>query len=116
MAFSEPYLSNKIKFITLKGKHIPYQNLQDLEDKVIGVVRDYSYDEAFMAADFLNRYESNSLESNLLKLVDGRIDLTLEDEIVALHSINNDNEIKKEAKRPCPLIDGCHKKTDGYTN
>ncbi|MCG8572883.1 MAG: transporter substrate-binding domain-containing protein [Spirochaetes bacterium] len=93
--YSDPFMSNVIRFITVKKKNIPYHTLEDLKGFKIGVIQDYVYDEAFMKADYLNKIDATALESNLKKLLADRIDLTLEDEIVARYTINNDPALKK---------------------
>jgi polar amino acid transport system substrate-binding protein len=86
--YSEPFLDNAIKFIKRKGDDFEYTDLNSLKGKSVGVVRGYGYESEFLKANSFKRPESNSLVANVRKLVNNRIDLTLEDEIVARATIS----------------------------
>lgn len=86
--FSQPYFENAIKFIKRKDDTFEYRNLTSLKGKNIGVIRGYGYDDAFLTADNFQRTETNSLLSNVKKLINHRISLTLEDELVARTTIS----------------------------
>jgi polar amino acid transport system substrate-binding protein len=83
LQFSEPYLNNSIKFIKKKGNTFDYSGLESLTGKSVGIVREYGYGDDFLSAKNFKRPEAKNLISNIRKLIAGRIDLTLEDEIVA---------------------------------
>lgn len=83
LAYSDPYLTNQIKFIKRTGDAFEYQGLDSLTGKNVAVVRDYGYGDAFLTATNFKRPEAKDLVTNLRKLVSGRVDLTLEDEVVA---------------------------------
>lgn len=83
LMFSTSYLDNSIKFIKKKGDNFEYIGRESLDDKSIGVVRGYSYTDDFTKAKNFSRSEAKDFIGNLRKLIAGRIDLTLEDEIVA---------------------------------
>ncbi|GAA3933638.1 transporter substrate-binding domain-containing protein [Litoribacillus peritrichatus] len=83
LMYSDPYLENQIKFIKRKNDDFEYSGLDSLTGKNIGVVRGYGYGDAFLTATNFKRPESKNLISNIKKLIAGRIDLTLEDEVVA---------------------------------
>jgi polar amino acid transport system substrate-binding protein len=83
LLYSEPYLSNSIKFIKKKGNTFDYSGLESLSGKSIGIDRGYGYGDDFLNAKHFKRPEARNLISNIRKLIAGRIDLTLEDEIVA---------------------------------
>ena len=85
--YSEPYLENAIKFIKLKGNDFEYTSLASLNGKQIGTVRGYGYSDDFLNSNEFRRQEANDLVSNIRKLINQRIDLTLEDEIVARATI-----------------------------
>ena len=80
LLYSEPYLTNTISFIKKKSTVIEYRGLADLQGWVIGVVRDYAYNEAFNRSRGLIKIPANFNVQNLQKLNDGTIDLTLGDE------------------------------------
>ncbi len=83
LKYSDPYLENQIKFIKRKGDGFEYDGLESLTGKNVGVVRDYGYGNEFLNAPNFKRPETNDFITNLKKLVAGRIDVTLEDEVVA---------------------------------
>ena len=85
--FSKPYASNDIKFISLKGDPFEFDGLNSLRGKQVGVIRGYGYSEEFNRSDEFKKEPVPDFMLNLKKLVTHRIDLTLEDEIVARHRI-----------------------------
>lgn len=90
LEFSEPYAVNDLKFIKRKGDSFEFTDLNSLSGKKIGIVRGYGYSEAFLQANNFKREETPTLISNLLKLVNKRIDLTLEDELDARNIISKE--------------------------
>ncbi len=83
MEFSDSYASNRIVFIKNKSNDYEYNGLASLHNKTVGVVRDYAYGNEFLNDPQINLSVSNSLISNVKKVIAGRVNLTLEDEIVA---------------------------------
>ncbi len=86
--FSEPYAENQIKFIKRKGEPFVYTGLESLKGLTVGVVRGYGYGDDFWNAPDFEREEANDLVTNVKKVVAGRVDLTLEDEIVARYILS----------------------------
>ena len=87
LIYSEPYLYNRIVFIKKKGDGFEYDGIGSLEGKKVGTVQDYNYGDEFLKAEHFKRISTVGLINNVRKLVNGRIDLTLEDEIVARSDI-----------------------------
>ena len=85
--FSDPYVENRIVFLKPSGSTWNYTGLTSLRGKRIGVIRDYAYSDTFNKSDVFQRDASGEFVANVLKLVSGRIDLTLEDEFVARFEI-----------------------------
>jgi len=83
MAFSTPYAKGQVRFIKRKGDPFEYTDLDSLAGKTVGIVRGYGYGDAFNNATRVTREPANDLLINVRKLVRNRIDLTLEDDIVA---------------------------------
>ncbi|WP_428633562.1 substrate-binding periplasmic protein [Sedimenticola sp.] len=83
LIYSDPYVQNSIKFIKKKNDPFEYDGLKSLSGKKVGIVSGYGYGDDFSKADNFSRPEAGSVEANIKKLLSGRIDLTLEDEIVA---------------------------------
>ena len=85
--YSDPFVVNEIRFIKRVGDPFQYRGIESLEGLRIGVVRSYSY------ADDLAKYPELVLDptsdfiTNVRKLVAGRVDITLEDEIVAKNTL-----------------------------
>jgi len=88
LAFSEPYLETYIRFIKRKDKKFEFNSFADLKGMMIGVVKDYAYDDEFNQSRGLIKISERNLIQNLLKLNQGRIDLTLDDELVLQYEIN----------------------------
>jgi polar amino acid transport system substrate-binding protein len=86
--YSEPYLESSIRFIKRKGSDFEFRSLGDLKGVMVGTVVDYAYDEAFNNARDIVKIPERNLVQNLLKLTQGRIDLTLDDERVLRYEIN----------------------------
>lgn len=83
LLFSEPYLENSIKFIKKKGDSFNFDGLESLTGKSVGVVRGYGYGDDFLNAKNFKRPVAKDFIANVRKLVAGRVNLTLEDELVA---------------------------------
>ncbi|OOF19914.1 MULTISPECIES: transporter substrate-binding domain-containing protein [Salinivibrio] len=82
--YSDSYLTNELTFIKRAGDSFQFSDLSGLQGKTIGIIRDYGYGDAFLASDSFDKPEANNLVTNLKKLLANRIDLTLEDRVVAL--------------------------------
>jgi len=85
---SAPFIHNRVVFIQPKDSNFKFQGLESLKGKSIGVIRDYSYGEDFKMSKSFKRIPATNLVSNLKKLAANRIELTLEDELVARFTIN----------------------------
>lgn len=86
--YSNPYLINEIRFIKLSGTKHRFEDLEDLKGLVIGVARGYLYEPSFDKADFFIKDEGVDIVSNLKKLKHGRVDLAVEDKLVARYYLN----------------------------
>lgn len=88
LKYSEPYLENSLKFIMRKGYGFEYSGMASLSGKNVGIVRNYGYGDEFLAATNFKKPEASDLVSNAKKLLAKRIDLTLEDELVAKSTLS----------------------------
>ena len=79
LLFSLPYLENNIHFIKKKTTALDYHSLNDLKGYVIGMTKNYAYDESFDTAKNLIKIPQNHIIQNLLRLQQNQIDLTLGD-------------------------------------
>ena len=91
LKYSEPYLTNQIKFIKRKGDPFEFDGLDSLAGKTVGTVRGYGYGDDFGNADTFTRSPSPRLITNIRKLIHERLDLTLEDELVARSLIGKED-------------------------
>ncbi|MGY4533996.1 polar amino acid transport system substrate-binding protein [Pseudomonas sp. TE3786] len=83
--FSQPYLINRIRFLRRKGTDTRFRSLSDLGTASIAVVRGYSYQQAFDADTQLVKVPVVDFAMGARMLAAGRVQLTLEDELVARH-------------------------------
>ena len=89
LKYSDPYLENSLKFIKRSGDSFEYNGIDSLKGKTVGIVRNYGYGDEFLNAKTFKKPESNDFVSNAKKLTAKRIDLTLEDELVAKSTLSN---------------------------
>lgn len=91
LMYSDSYAANNIKFIKAKGDPFEFNGISSLAGKKVGTVREYGYGSDFLTATTFQREDTNNFISNIKKLLKKRIDLTLDDEIVARMTIAKDN-------------------------
>lgn len=87
LLYSDPYLKNNIVFVALSDSKIEFNNYSDLYGLLIGVLKDYAYDEKFMNDPRILKLESNRLTQNLLAVANGNIDLAVADKRLALYEL-----------------------------
>ncbi|WP_295486731.1 transporter substrate-binding domain-containing protein [uncultured Pseudomonas sp.] len=81
--FSSPYLSNRIRLLGRKDRPFSFTQLADLYPYSIAVVRDYAYSPAFDSDSRLDKVPVRGFSSAIRMLAAGRVDLAVEDELVA---------------------------------
>lgn len=109
--YSKPYLESYIRFIKKKDTEFEFNDFSDLGGMMIGIVENYAYDEEFNHSRNLIKIGERNLIQNLLKLTQGRLDLTLDDELVLQYEINKymPNSMKDLEILPRPLaVRGIH--------
>jgi len=88
--FSDKLFNRQAKFFyyspTGKSKQIPYSDLSDLKNYIIGGVRGYYYEQPLLKAG-LNVEFVTSDEQNFRKLREGKVDLIPSDEVVGFYII-----------------------------
>ena len=89
LAYSAPYLTNEIRFVARADRNLRVDSLRDLRGMRIGIVRDYAYGEPLDSADYVIKVPSNALLENLLRVVNRKIDVTLDDARVVRWQIDN---------------------------
>ncbi|MCH1918963.1 transporter substrate-binding domain-containing protein [Shewanella sp. A3A] len=85
--YSAPFLTNRLRFIKRLDDSFEYQDLAHLAGKSIGVIRGYNYQNAFINNPSYYLSANHSLSANLQMLALKRIDLVVEDELVAATTI-----------------------------
>jgi polar amino acid transport system substrate-binding protein len=93
LLFSKPYASNELRFIKRREDPFEYGGLGSLNGKIVGTIRGYGYSSDFLTSKGFKREETADLMQNIRKLLANRIDLTLEDEIVAKAMINREDPL-----------------------
>jgi polar amino acid transport system substrate-binding protein len=88
LKFSEPIATNRIVFVHNAGEPFEFHSLNDLKGKVVGVQSAATYGPEFMASDLFKREPVTEPLLSLKKVAAGRIDLTLDDELVTKYTIN----------------------------
>ncbi len=88
--FSSPYLTNRILFLKRKGSDVRFRAPADLKNSSIAVVRGYSYLPSFDADAGLNKVPVKDFQMGARMLAAGRVQLTLEDELVARFYLNRE--------------------------
>lgn len=88
LKFSEPYAINRVVFVHHVERPFDFQSLNDLKGKVVGIQIGATYDKEFSASDLFRRELVSEPLLNLKKVAAGRIDLTLDDELVTKYNIN----------------------------
>lgn len=77
--YSEPYLSNDIRFVKRRESNIRYERLDDLKGRLIGVIKDYAYPKDFASASQLIKISNEAILPALGELVKGHYDLVIGD-------------------------------------
>lgn len=86
--FSEPFLANRLVFVKAADDPFEFEGLDSLHGKRVGTVRKYVYLKEFLEDPEIRKFPVSSLTANLRKVAAGRVDLTLDDEIVIKDLIN----------------------------
>ncbi len=81
--FSRPYINGPVKFIKRKGMNFQYENLSSLNGKSLALVRDYAYGDELLRSKNYTRYEVHSFMQAVQMLSRNRVDLIIENELVA---------------------------------
>jgi len=115
--YSDSYAANELKFIKRKGDPFEFNGIKSLSDKKIGTIIGYSYSKTFDNASNFTKEPVPRIMQNIKKLVYGRIDLTLDDEIMVKAELKKNNpdlinkiEFTKNSISSKPLYISCSKK------
>lgn len=92
--YSEPLFEERLAVYVKKGKAFNFSRLPDLKGKIIGLNSAWSYGDAFDAARKKYHFtvkEATSNSQNFRKLIAGKIDCLVADQIAASQIISKDN-------------------------
>jgi polar amino acid transport system substrate-binding protein len=88
LVFTDPIASNRIVFIKESVNDFEFDGLDSLTGKRIGIVQGYDYRDDFLQGEDFTLEATNDFITNVKKLLAGRVDLTVSDELVAKYAIN----------------------------
>jgi polar amino acid transport system substrate-binding protein len=89
LAFSDPYLENRLILVGRRGSEVTATTLAALEDKRVLVVGGYSYGDDVRNGSGPTFVQSRSEEDSLAKLLAGEADYALMDELVVQYIVRN---------------------------
>tara|TARA_R110001592_G_scaffold10098_2_gene52602 strand:- start:11082 stop:11870 length:789 start_codon:yes stop_codon:yes gene_type:complete len=81
--YSRPYINGPLKFIKRKGDDFQFTDLSSLNGKSLALVRNYAYNDELLRSKNYTRYEVNNFIQGVQMLSLKRVDLILENELVA---------------------------------
>ncbi|TLP56008.1 amino acid ABC transporter substrate-binding protein [Parasedimentitalea maritima] len=85
--YSNPIVSSRIVLIHRSDYEFTFNSLEDLRGETVGVTAGYGYPEDFQNADFFVREESETLSLSLRKLIFGRTNVIVAEEIAARYAV-----------------------------
>jgi polar amino acid transport system substrate-binding protein len=86
--YSNPYLINRIRFVKRRDSDIQYSRLVDLYPYTVATVRGYAYEPEFDVDPKINRVGVVSFEVAARMLHAGRVQLAVEDTLVARYHLS----------------------------
>lgn len=93
LEFTDPVTNSTTILMRRKDSPLPdsFNSLAELSSYSIGVVRGYSVSPEFDAADYLNKDYANSGAMNLLKFLNGRVDLIADAKEILLYQLRTNH-------------------------
>jgi len=82
LLFSRPYLQNRIMLVGRADNKLESVDIAQLENKKIGIVKDYAYGDSILTNKKIIKIESATVADNIKKLLDKKVDLIFVDSIV----------------------------------
>ncbi|MCU7836264.1 MAG: transporter substrate-binding domain-containing protein [gamma proteobacterium symbiont of Taylorina sp.] len=87
LLYSQPYMKNNIVLMTSTNNQLEYHSLNDLHGLLVGILKDYAYDEKFMADAKILKFQASRLTQNLIALQKGQLDVVVADKRLALYEL-----------------------------
>lgn len=104
LLFSDPYLENQLILVGRKGTDVSQTSFSELEQKRIGLVKDYAYGDSLMLVDDLQIVSGKNDQENLVNLLSDKIDLMLVDALLIQYllkyELNDVSELLEFASKP----------------
>lgn len=89
LELSEPFGEATVVLFAKKGSNISFNGIKDLKPYKIGTMRGNKVTDEFDSAAYLKKESADKIETNIKKLLAGRIDLFVESKFVAQDMINS---------------------------
>ncbi len=94
--FSKPYLYNEIMLLKRVDSSFQFSTIADLEGRTVGVLNGYAYGEQFDRARGLLRSPGIHVLQNITRVINGELELTLDDKRVLEYEIKHNIGLNKE--------------------
>jgi polar amino acid transport system substrate-binding protein len=88
LLYSEPIFSSAIKFIKHIDSPFEYTGIKSLSGLRVGTILGYQYDADFVKANNFKKIHADNLIINIYNLLARRISLTLDDQYVLAHTLD----------------------------
>ncbi len=90
LLYSDSYLTNNIVLIAnVNNQQIKFDSLKDLEGILVGVLKDYAYDDKFMKDPRILKFQANRLTQNLIAVQQGKLDVAVADKRLAQYELKH---------------------------
>jgi polar amino acid transport system substrate-binding protein len=89
LLYSDSYLTNNIVLISHVNNQLKFNSLEDLHGLLVGILKDYAYDETFMNDKKILKVQANRLTQNLIAVNKEQIDVAVGDRRLALYELKH---------------------------
>jgi len=104
LLFSDPYLENQLIIVGRKGASVAFTSISELEQKRIGLVRDYAYGDSLTEIVDLQIVYGKDDQENLVNLLSDKVDYMLVDALLIQYllkyEMNDVSAMLEFAKKP----------------
>ena len=90
LEFGASVVTSRVVIVSRKEANFEYRSLDDLRGQKVGVAAGWGYPKAFQEADFFTKETSANLTQSLRKLVYGRINLAIVEEVAARYTVSTE--------------------------
>jgi polar amino acid transport system substrate-binding protein len=89
LLYSNAYLTNNIVLVAHANSQMKFDSLADLQGLLIGVLKDYEYDDEFMKNPQILKFQANRLTQNLIAVQQGKLDAAVADRRLAVYELKH---------------------------